>query len=119
MAAEWDASTLRERYGEPLARETFQVRPNLEMVVNYGPSRHVCRIELPYTAGKQQVDAMIDELVPPLLRGKETVRNLWIFGGYSMSSKLYEHVTISRPLDSDQSNSGPGVTITFNRPDCH
>jgi hypothetical protein len=41
MAAEWDASTLREKYGEPLARETFQVRPDLKMVVSYGPVRRV------------------------------------------------------------------------------
>ena len=93
MAAEWDASTLRLKYGEPLARETFQVRPSLEMVVNYGPSRLS-------------------------MRGKETGRNLWISGGYSMSSMLYEHVTISEPLEPDQSSTGPGVTIRFNRPDC-
>ena len=68
---------------------------------------------------KQQLDEVIDELVPPSVRGKETGRKLWIFGGYSMSSKLYEHVTISEPLESDQSTSGPGVTIIFNRADCH
>lgn len=39
MAIEWDASTLREKYGEPLARETFQVRHDLEMVVSYRNSR--------------------------------------------------------------------------------
>ena len=37
---------LRSKYGEPLARETFQVRPDMEMVVNYGPARQVCSIEL-------------------------------------------------------------------------
>ncbi|HSR06758.1 MAG TPA: hypothetical protein VLM42_06380 [Bryobacteraceae bacterium] len=119
MAAEWDASALRERYGEPVARETFQVRPDLEMVVSYGPARQVCRIELPHTAARKQLDEVIDELVPPSVRDKETGRNLWIVGGYSMSSKIYEHVTISEPLEPDQSASGPGVTITFNRPDCH
>ncbi len=113
VTAKWDASTLREKYGEPLVRETFQVRPNLEMVVNYGPGRRVCRIELPHTTTKQQLDEVIDELVPPSVRGEETGRNLWIFGGYSMSSMLYEHVTISAPLDSDQSILGLGVTITF------
>jgi hypothetical protein len=35
-----------------------------------------------------------------------------------MSSIRYEHVIISAPLESDQSSSTPGVTITFNRPDC-
>ena len=113
MAAEWDASTLREKYGEPLARETFQVRPNLQIVVNYGPSRRVCRIELPQTASKPELDEVIEELVPPSVRGNETGRKLWIFGAYSMSSMLYEHVTISAPLEPDQSTLGLGVTITF------
>ena len=113
MAAGWDASALREKYGEPLAREAFQVRPDLEIVVNYGADGQVCRIELPLTAPRQQLDEVFDEIVPSAMRGEETGRNLWIFGSYSMSSMLYEHVTISAPLESDQSNSGPGVTITF------
>ena len=118
MTAEWDASALRAKYGEPVARETFQVRPNLEIVVSYGPAGQVCRIELPQTAARKQLDEVIDELVPPSVRGNETGRNLWIFGAYSMSSTLYEHLTISGPLESDQSSSGPGITIMFHRPEC-
>ena len=34
MALELDAAALRERYGEPVARETFQVRPGLQMTVS-------------------------------------------------------------------------------------
>ena len=119
MAADLDSATLRLKYGEPLARETFQVRPGLEMIVSYGPDRRVCRIELPSTVTRLQADEVIDELIPPSVRGKETGRNLWIFGGYSMSSILYEHITISGPLESDQSSSAPSVTITFKRADCH
>ena len=94
MAAEWDASTLREKYGEPLARETYQVRPNLEMVVRYGPARQVCRIELPHTASKQEVDEVIEELVPPSIRGKEIGKGLKIIGGCSLSYVDYEHIFI-------------------------
>jgi len=42
-----DTSTLRAKYGEPLARETFQVRPNIEAVVSYGTGHQVCKIDLP------------------------------------------------------------------------
>ncbi len=113
MPAEWDASTLREKYGEPLARETFQVRPNLEMVVNYGPARQVCSIGLPDTVSKQILDEVVDELVPPAVRGNETGRGLKIIGGYSASYVIYEHVFI---LKSE--NAHPAVTITFKRSDC-
>jgi hypothetical protein len=113
MAALLDAAVLRAKYGEPLPQETFQVRPNIEIVVNYGPDRQVGSIEFPASAVRQEVDEIIDELVPPSWRGEEIGRKLWIFGGYSMSSLLYEHVTIAAPLESDQSSLGLGVTITF------
>ena len=44
--AQMDTSTLRAKYGEPLARETFKVRPNIEAVVNYGTGHQVCKIEM-------------------------------------------------------------------------
>src|ERR1700758_2412476 len=79
-----DTSTLRAKYGEPIAREAFQVRPNIEAVVNYGTGHQVCKIELPpgsyvnvvgeappHFVTKEQVDEVIDELVPPVARGKE------------------------------------------------
>src|SRR5258708_27352619 len=78
-----DTSTLRAKYGEPIARETFQVRPNIEAVVIYGTGHQVCKIELPpgsyvnvvgeappHFATKQQVDEVIDELLPPALPGQ-------------------------------------------------
>ena len=48
-----DANALRSKYGVPLDRETFTVRPGIEMVVDYGPSKQVCRIQLP--SGMQQI----------------------------------------------------------------
>ena len=64
MAAEWNALTLREKYGEPLAGETFQVRPDPKMVVSYGPVRRVCR--MPNRATGQKLDGVLEELVPSL-----------------------------------------------------
>src|SRR6516162_6701387 len=82
-----DATTLRAKYGEPIKNsvplnsETFKVRNNITMVVNYGPSGQACRIELlpgqsvvghapPDGMTKQQVDEVLQEVVPPPMRGK-------------------------------------------------
>ena len=45
--AQIDTFSLRSKYGVPLDRETFAVRQRIEMVVDYGPSKQVCRIQLP------------------------------------------------------------------------
>ena|ERR1019366_6490718 len=131
LAQQLDAFTLRAKYGEPLARETFQVRPNIEAVVNYGPVRQVCTIELPprsymnvvgeappHFVTKQQVDEVIDELVPPSMRGKEALHLMGGSGRVFMSFAEYEHVTISEPQDPDHPGRRTGVTITFKREDC-
>src|SRR5882724_2203422 len=79
--AQEDAYSLRSKYGPPLDRETFKVRPGIEMVVDYGPSKQVCKIQLPsgmkivgtVTVGattKEQVDEVLNEVVPPPIRGK-------------------------------------------------
>jgi hypothetical protein len=79
---EVDAFNLRTKYGAPLDRETFTVRPGIAMIVDYGPGKQVCRIQLPsgrQIAGavppgaitKQQIDEVLEEAVPRALRGKE------------------------------------------------
>jgi hypothetical protein len=126
-----DAFTLRAKYGEPLARETFQVRPNIEVVVTYGPGRQVCRIELPpgnyknvvgevplRLPSKQQVDEVIDEFTPPSVRGKELNHGLLSAGRISISLANYEHVDITEPQDPDHPGQRTAVVITFKRPDC-
>jgi hypothetical protein len=102
------------KYGEPLARETFQVRPGLEAVVEYGAGHQVCRIEFPVSAAREEVDEVLDELVPLAERGQETGRSLWIFGGYSRSCIFYEHIVI---CEHDPGTTG--VTIIFRRPGCN
>lgn len=127
-----DTSTLRAKYGEPIARETFQVRPNIEAVVNYGTGHQVCKIDLPpgsyvnivgeippHFATKKQVDEVIDELVPPAMRGKAGPHMMAASGRISMSICEYENITIFEPQDPDHSGRRTSVTITFKRPDCH
>src|SRR5258708_18332881 len=78
--AQIDTISLRSKYGAPLDRETFTVRPGIEMVVDYGPGKQVCRIQLPsgmrivrtIPAGavpKQQIDEVLEEVVPPAIPG--------------------------------------------------
>jgi hypothetical protein len=120
MAIELDATTLREKYGEPLARETFQVRPGLEVIVNYGPDGQVCKIEIPRSNSSEQLDQLIDELVPPSARGeKVSGRHIIATGGGNIRRHdLYEKVIISEPYDIDHPDVRSGVTISFNRPGC-
>src|SRR5215469_6988018 len=80
------ASSLRASYGPPLDRETFKVRPNIEMVVDYGPAKQVCRVQLPSGMNidgaaaadervtKQQIDEVFAEIFPPSITGKELRR---------------------------------------------
>src|SRR5665213_2761099 len=97
-----DTSTLRAKYGEPLARETFQVRPNIEAVVNYGTGHQVCKIDLPpgsyvnppHGASKQEVDQVIDELVPSSARGKEINQGVMSAGRIAVSFTDFENVNI-------------------------
>ena len=119
VAAQLDSTALRAKYGEPLARETFQVRPNIEAIVIYGTTRQVCKIELPpwrNAVTTQQVDEVIAELVPLAVRGKEIRRMIASTGRNSLSSVEYENVNIAEPQDNGRRTA---VTITFNRPDCH
>ena len=122
-----DTTTLRAKYGEPLARETYQVRPNIEAVVNYGTGHQVCKIELPpgsnvnppHGASNHEVDQVIEELIPPSVRGKEIGTGTLSLSRASVRLIRYEHVDIAEPQDPDHPGQRTSVTITFNRPDCH
>jgi hypothetical protein len=124
--AQLDAYTLHSRYGPPLDRETFAVRPGIEMVVDYGPSRRACKIQLPSgmnfvgtvppgSASKEQIDEVLDEVVPPSIRGKLLNRFLMATGAPSMSLKIYENVTIA---ETHNGNIGTGITVTFTNAAC-
>ena len=117
------ANDLRAKYGPPLARETFVVRPDFEMVVDYAANGHVCRIQLPPVAPGQEpgvktqqaVDDFLLELVPLSMRGKEAGRLLEAVGLPSISEVLYENVIIS---ESMQDQRRTGMTVTFRNEEC-
>ena len=127
-----DATTLRAKYGDPLKSgapfngETFKVRNNITMVVNYGPSGQACRIELlpgqsvvghapPDGMTKQQVDEVLQEVVPPPMRGKEIRGVVTETGAVSVSQIEYEHMTISEVRQNETPTS---VTVAFKEKGC-
>ena len=121
-----DAFNLRAKYGAPLDRETFVVRPGIEMVVDYGPGKQVCQIQLPsgtqivgsLPAGlitKQQIDEVLDEVVPSSIRGKQISEAMMSTGVNALSIVDYENASI----DEMQSGGvGKGITVTFHDPTC-
>jgi hypothetical protein len=118
------ASDLRAKYGPPLARETFVVRTEVEMVVDYADNGHVCRLQLPPVAPgpepgvitTQAIDDILAELLPATIRGKELHRALFAMGSASGSVVEYENVTIHKMFHGERPT---GVTVTFKNEDCH
>ncbi len=109
-----DASSLRAKFGAPLNREFFTVRPGIQMIVDYSPtSTSVCRLELPGQAPipadapmgvgintKKIMDELLVEIVPPSMRGKAGAGNFCAAAGRAgMCSTDYEHVSIVESLD--------------------
>src|SRR5665213_2799364 len=124
--AQIDTVHLRSKYGAPLDRETFTVRPGIEMVVDYGPAKQVCRIQLPSgrqiigdvppgAITKKQIDQVLNEVVPPSRRGKELGGMATGSGVGVMSSAEYEHVTIT---EFKNAGVGTGITVIFKDPTC-
>jgi hypothetical protein len=119
--AQIDAFSLRSKYGAPLDRETFTVRPSVEMIVDYGPNKNVCRIQLPSgmrivgtvppgAITKQQIDEILGEVVPPAIRGKEINRGVTAMGAAMFSITDYEHVSIGEGQNA--------ITVTFKDAAC-
>src|SRR5579863_3549582 len=75
------AQTLRGRYGPPIS-ENFVIRPGVVASASYDASGHVCEIVVSpqrlwnSTLGSENVGDIIDELAPPIERGK------YVIGGF-------------------------------------
>jgi hypothetical protein len=118
------ASELHARFGPPLARETFVI-PGGEMIVDYGSTGNICRIQLPAMAPEKNrpgitstkaMDEFVLELVPMARRGKETGRVASATGAAHASSVVvYENVAIAESLLNGQRI---GVFLTFQKEPC-
>jgi hypothetical protein len=66
-------------------------------------------------AARQQLDQVVAELVPALMRGKELRRFTMQMGISSLSSIEYEHLTISEPGPAER---GISITVAFHNEEC-
>jgi hypothetical protein len=116
-----DSYQLRAKYGQPLDRETFILSPGFQIIVDYGPDRQACRLELPASSPsgtEQQVDDVLLELVPMSVRGKELGSGLISMSRASIKFTDYEHISIGEPQDPDHPGRRTGVRVTFKRDEC-
>ena len=128
-AGQVDASALRAKYGAPLNRETFTVRPGIEMIVDYSPtSNQACRLELPGEAPMPEdvapgvgvnihkpIDDLMEEIVPLSMRGKEQVKMCESAGVNSMCSIQYDKVSIVETFEGGRRGA---VIARFKAVDC-
>jgi hypothetical protein len=115
-AAQLDSAALRAKFGAPLNRETFRVRPGLDIAVDYGTGGQVCAIEIPVLAAQKDTDAFLAELVPDSMRGKELHRMMGQMSLAWVSFVEYEHFTITATGHGDTRNP---TTLRFKTEGCH
>lgn len=117
------AADVREKYGIPLARQTFLI-PAGEMVVDYATNGNVCRIKLPSMGpddsqpgvkSTKAIDDFVLKLVPLNLRGKELRRMSQSSGLSSVSWVEYENVVVAEVRIGSERT---GVTVTFTTEKC-
>jgi hypothetical protein len=86
-AQQINSSSLRLKCGPPLDRETFTVRPEVEIRVDYGLAKQACAILLPSGMAvvgtpspdvitRDQIKAILNDLVPVAVRGPEIKRGV-------------------------------------------
>ncbi len=129
-AAQLDSPALRAKYGQPLNRQTFHLPAGFDLVVDYGPSQQVCKLQVPAlmptkenpansTAMKRQMYAFLADLVPDAMRGKELNRMASNMGTISLFNTEYEHVWITELLiGTDPFSHDNTITVTFKNGDC-
>jgi hypothetical protein len=116
-----DSNQLRAKYGPPLARETFTMSPDFQVIVDYSADQQVCRLELPASVPSitgQRVDDILLELVPMSMRGKNLGTMFVFMGRPSIKITEYEHVAISEPQDPDHPGQRTAVNVIFKRDAC-
>lgn len=125
-AQQINSLSLRLKYGPPLDRETFTVRPEVEIRVDYGPSKQACAILLPsgMTAvgtpspdviTRDQMKEILDDLVPVAVRGPEIKRGVIEVGILRTVYTEYEFVNI---LEHFKSGVGTGIVVVLKDPAC-
>ncbi len=121
--------SLRSKFGSPLSRETFVVRPGLQMVVDYAINGQVCRLQFPASSNivggappgiitHKMVDQALAEVVPPAMRGKEILHLIRSAGLLSFDDTEYEFVFVGEARKTNDPAQRDGVTVTFKGQTC-
>jgi hypothetical protein len=129
-----DSFDLRTRYGEPDV-ERFNIRPDITMGVGYGADRRACLLDIEprkdflqdmvaeETLSMDTVTSVLDEVVPPYTRGKETLPPFSAMASTSCNSGFtwadYENVEITLSYTSCVKPIGVHrATVNFKRTAC-
>jgi hypothetical protein len=116
------SSLLRSTFGPPIRKigtppsEVFTVRPGIEMTVTYSTTDNkVCKLEIPSgLASNQQVDQILEQVVPVSTRGKKGNEMQLLTGIAGSSSIYYERVILIRSIFTSQAiKKNPGAIVIF------
>ena len=121
--------SLRSKYGNPLSRETFTVRPGLQVIADYAASGRVCRLTFPASlnvAGDppptvvtiKRVDQALEEVVPTSVRGEQTNQMIASASSLSFYTTEYQHVSISYTVDANRPGQKGETTVMFKDETC-
>jgi hypothetical protein len=127
-----DSSALHAKLGQPLNRETFHMPAGFDLIVDYGISTRVCKLEVPAlmprdpaakssntTELKQRMYDFLADLIPASGRGKEVGRFAEIHGMISLTAVEYENITISEIQYANEPESRNNtITIRFKNVGC-
>jgi hypothetical protein len=94
--AQLDSAALRAKFGAPLNRETFRLRPGFDIVGDYGANHQVCKMEMPTSITRGETMSFLEGLVPDSTPGKEVI-NRTGGGAYGVEEHIYERVGITMP----------------------
>jgi hypothetical protein len=130
--AQLDSSTLHAKYGQPLNRETYHMQAGFDLIVDYGTSTRVCKLEVPAlmhrdpgakvsntTELKQRMYDFLADLVPASERGKKTGGFVEVHGLISLVTDQYENITVSEIQFANEPESRQNtITIRFKNLGC-
>jgi len=106
-------------------RETFHLPAGFGLIIDYGASNQVCKLEVPALMPtnekvsnaaemKRRMSDFLKDLVPASMRGKELRQMMNIHGIISLLSTEYEHVTIYElQYAAQRFDSNNTITVTF------
>ena len=129
--AQLDSSTLHAKLGQPLNQETFHMPAGFDVIVDYGTTGQVCKLEVPavmphenakvwnIAVQKQRMYDFLADLVPASARGKQNGGLTEVFSLTSLTTVEYENVTVREIQSGNQPESKDNtITIRFKNAGC-